>query len=160
MRLQAPQRAEAAAQTDAPLRADPATPSSTAACLVAAAREEILRLQALNERLLAAQALGQNPSPNPSSSPRMSPATPAGAAAAVAGSAPGGKAGLVLGIGLGTLADSAPGEGAHALQAALRMSRERARRLEDSLRVGACQASLGLCQRLEHMHNLQSDKQK
>lgn len=140
--MQAPQRAEAAAQTDALPDADPAlTPSSTAACLVAAAREEILRLQALNERLLAAQAPGQNSSPDPSSS--MSPATPAGAEAAVAAGAPGVKAGPLLGSGLGSLADSAPGEGAHALQAALRVSRERARRLEEGLRVRACQANMG-----------------
>lgn len=138
--MQAPHRAEAAAQTDALPDGDPAlAPSSTAACLVAAAREEILRLQALNERLLAAQA--QNPSPVPSSS--TSPATPAGAAAAVAPGAPGGQAGPPLGSGLGSLADNAPGEGAHALQAALRVSRERARRLEGDLRVRACQAITG-----------------
>ena len=51
--MQAPLRTDAGVQTHGDA---PHAPSGTAAALVAAAREEILRLQALNERLLAAQA--------------------------------------------------------------------------------------------------------
>lgn len=152
--MQAPLRTDAGVQTHGDA---PHAPSGTAAALVAAAREEILRLQALNERLLDERALGPVPYPNPDPAVPVSPAPPAGAAgtAGLLGGAadapdpnPGpGPAALAGGAAHNGVAGS-PGGDAHALQVALRVSRERARRMEDGLRVRPCPRASGLWLRM------------
>ena len=118
--MQAPQRADAGVQTHGDASQ---APSGTAAALVAAAREEILRLQALNEQLLAAQATGTNPNPSPGPAPARATACAADAGEAAEG---------------GTAH-------AHMVQAALRASRERSKQAEDSLRVGLPDLCAVLC---------------
>jgi len=135
-RAQAPARADAAVQTDAPppgAGGAAAGLSGSAAALVAAAREEILRLHALNARLLAAQAASPDPAPAPGLRPASAPA-PAPPLGAGAAQLPGAERGVLA---RGLPADASPpaaGDG-QALQVALRVSRERAARLEADLGV-------------------------
>jgi len=139
-RAQAPPQADVAVQTDAPppgVDGAAAGLSGSAAALVAAAREEILRLHALNARLLAAQAASPDPAPAPGLRPASAPA-PAPPLGAGAAQLPGAERGaLARGLPGASAADASPpaaGDG-QALQVALRVLRERAARLESDLGV-------------------------